>query len=66
MLTFGGSWSLDPLYSSLRIRKRNNLKGKLKIKGKADLFRGPGDLPPPRIGAKDRYRHLHPNCATQT
>lgn len=52
MLDSEGKWSLDPLYLSIRIRKRNNLKGKLKIKGKADLFRGPGDLPPPRVDAK--------------
>jgi hypothetical protein len=38
---------LDPLYSSLRIRKRNNLKGKLKIKGKMDLFNGTWGPPPP-------------------
>jgi len=46
-LIFGGSWSLDPLYSTLRIRKRNNLKGKLKIKGKEELFNGCWRPPPP-------------------
>jgi hypothetical protein len=38
---------LDPLYSTLRIRKRNNLKGKLKIKGKEELFNGCWRPPPP-------------------
>jgi len=46
-LIFGGRWSLDPLYSTLRIRKRNNLKGKLKIKGKEELFNGCWRPPPP-------------------
>lgn len=60
-LPSGGRWSLDPLFSSLRIRKRNNLKGKLKIKGKAGSFQRNWRPPPPQNWRKKYTATSLPN-----